>query len=158
MHALTSQNTNKMREQKGESNNKGEIKEEECNNKEAKYKTADRMLYPILKETARENRKQMTEGERVLWNELRAKKTGYRFLRQHAIGEYIVDFVCLERQVIVEVDGGYHAEALQQMMDTQRQDWLESQGYIVLRYTNEQVEFATKTIIEEIISILRSRA
>jgi len=100
----------------------------------------------------------MTEGERVLWNELRAKKTGNRFLRQHAIGEYIVDFVCLERKVIVEVDGGYHAEALQQMMDTQRQDWLESQGYIVLRYTNEQVEFTTKTIIEEIISILRSRA
>ena len=83
--------------------------EQKCYNKVASYKTADRMLYPILKDNARENRKQMTEGERVLWNELRAKKTGYRFLRQHAIGEYIVDFVCLERKVMVEVDGGYHA-------------------------------------------------
>ena len=129
-------------------------REQECYDKVASYKTADRMLYPILKDNARENRKQMTEGERVLWNELRAKKTGYRFLRQHAIGEYIVDFVCLERKVIVEVDGGYHAEALQQMMDTQRQSWLESKGYFVLRFTNEQVEFDTEAVVKEITSSL----
>ena len=128
--------------------------EQKCYNKVASYKTADRMLYPILKDNARENRKQMTEGERVLWNELRAKKTGYRFLRQHAIGEYIVDFVCLERKVIVEVDGGYHAEALQQMMDTQRQSWLESKGFVVLRFTNEQVEFDTEAVVKEITSAL----
>ena len=112
------------------------------------------MLYPILKGNARENRKQMTEGERVLWNELRAKKTGYRFLRQHAIGEYIVDFVCLERKVIVEVDGGYHAEALQQMMDTAPK-LVESKGFVVLRFTNEQVEFDTEAVINEITSSLK---
>ena len=99
--------------------------EQKCYNKVASYKTVDRMLYPILKDNARENRKQMTEGERVL-----------------------------ERKVIVEVDGGYHAEALQQMMDTQRQSWLESKGYFVLRFTNEQVEFDTEAVVKEITSAL----
>ena len=77
------------------------------------YKTALSDRYDLLKAFARENRKNPTLAEQVLWNQLRNKTLGVKFLRQHIIGDYIVDFVSFECSLVVEVDGAYHAERQQ---------------------------------------------
>lgn len=107
------------------------------------YYNADPMMYGLLKGHARENRKNMTLGERVLWDRLKGKQLGVTFLRQYIIGDYIADFACLEAHLVVEVDGGYHSEPRQQEDDACRQQWLEEHGFHVIRFTNEQVEFDT---------------
>ncbi|MDO7875048.1 endonuclease domain-containing protein [Hymenobacter sp. ASUV-10] len=70
--------------------------------------TTDRLRWKNLKGFARENRKNPTPAEQLLWQELRGHKLGFQFRRQHAIAEYIVDFVCLRTWLIVEVDGEVH--------------------------------------------------
>ena len=82
-----------------------------------RYDTADPMNYGILKENARKNRTHMTLAEEVLWQHLRGNALGVKFLRQHAIGNYIVDFVCKQTGLIVEVDGEYHLTPEQQLLD-----------------------------------------
>jgi len=159
-----------------------------------RWKTASPDRYELLKAFAKENRQFMTEAERTLWMRLRGNALGHKFLRQHIIGDYIVDFLCRDAQVIIEVDGGYHKErhflykyphanflipnlslpmqggmeGLNKSLHTQggieglnsslpmqggmeglvrnqveedriRQEWLESVGYKVVRFTNEQI-------------------
>ena len=82
-------------------------------------------------------RKEPTEAENVLWQRLRGKQLGARFRRQHAIDRFIVDFYAHEPHVIIEVDGPVHET--QKEYDAMRQSFLESLGYRVLRFTNEQV-------------------
>ena len=87
---------------------------------------------------ARELRKNLTEAERILWRHLRFRQLGgYKFRRQQPLGPYIVDFVCLGRKLIVEVDGGQHSE--QVVYDAERSTWLETQGFRVLRFWNHEV-------------------
>ena len=89
-------------------------------------------------EKARALRSQLTDAEQVLWRHLRMRQIGgCKFRRQRPIGRYIVDFVCLERKLIVELDGGQHAE--QQHYDRSRDRWLNGQGYEVLRFWNDEV-------------------
>ncbi|MBR4307423.1 MAG: DegT/DnrJ/EryC1/StrS family aminotransferase, partial [Bacteroidaceae bacterium] len=103
------------------------------------YMTADPILYDRLKEYARDMRKNPTEAERVAWSVLCDEQTGYKFRRQHIIGDYIVDFVCLEKMLIVEIDGEYHNDWEQQVDDASRTEWLAIKGFRVIRYTNTQV-------------------
>ena len=91
-----------------------------------------------------------TEAEAVLRNEVRANKLGHKFLFQYIIGEFIVDFLCPDCKLIIEVDGGYHAEPIQQYDDIQRSQWLEQMGYRVVRFTNEQVVNDIDNVIKEI--------
>lgn len=100
---------------------------------------ADPSLYGLLKLYARENRKNMTESESILWHYIRRDALGVTFLRQFIIGEYIVDFACLIPKVLIEVDGGYHSEPRQQQNDQVRQQWLGSQGFAVHRFKNEEI-------------------
>ena len=87
---------------------------------------------------AREMRKNFTDAELKLWKRLRNRLTdGEKFRRQQPIGKYIVDFVCAERKLVVEVDGGQHSENV--AYDSERTAWLESQGYCVLRFWNNEV-------------------
>ena len=87
---------------------------------------------------ARQLRKSLTDAERVLWNILRNRQVlGYRFRRQAPIGPYIVDFVCFENRLVIEVDGGQHVE--QADYDADRTGWLEGAGYRVIRFWNSQV-------------------
>ena len=74
------------------------------------YRDASPDRYGLLKAYARENRKNATLAESVLWEQLRGNIQGVKFLRQHVIGDYIVDFVSRSGGLIIEVDGGYHAE------------------------------------------------
>ena len=105
----------------------------------ALYQTACPMEYKILRDNARHMRKYPTEAEEVLWNFLRRKQLGFRFYRQHIIGDYIVDFVCIEKALVIEVDGKYHTDGEQKQEDEIRENWLKHIGYRVLRFTNEEV-------------------
>ena len=87
---------------------------------------------------ARKLRKNLTEAERTLWKYLRLRQfDGNKFRRQQPIGKYIVDFVCFEKKLIVEVDGGQHNE--QVIYDSERNEWLKKQGFRILRFWNNQV-------------------
>ena len=115
------------------------------------YKTASPDRYEPLKEFARENRKNPTMAEQVLWTHLRNNSLGVKFLRQHIIGDYITDFVSTQYSLIIEVDGAYHAEQEQIDKDENRTENLNKMGYKVIRFTNEEVLYNTKETIEKII-------
>ena len=119
------------------------------------YMTADPALYDMLKQYAREMRKKPTEAENIAWNVLSDGQTGYKFRRQHIIGDYIVDFVCLEKKLVVEIDGEYHNEWEQQINDKARTEWLAIKGFRVIRFTNTQVIAAPDKFKEEIVKALR---
>ncbi len=104
---------------------------------------------------ARELRRNMTDAERALWRELRGGALGGKFRRQAPLGRYIVDFVCLEKHLIVEVDGGQHAE---NRSDQERDRWLESQGFRVLRFWNNEVLGNMSGVLEVIAEALRDRS
>ena len=114
------------------------------------YQTADPCLYDMLKQYAKANRNNETQAESVIWNYVRANNLGKPFKRQHIIGDYIADFVCLTSKLIIEIDGKYHQLPEQQLNDAQRTDWLQSRGYKVLRFTNEEVIADTENILKKI--------
>ena len=114
------------------------------------YTTADVMTYSLLKDYAKENRKNTTDAEHVLWQYLRNRQLGEPFRRQHIIGEFIADFVCLPAMLIIEVDGKYHQLPEQKISDEQRTNWLNKQGFSVLRFTNEEVLGDTEQVIKRI--------
>ena len=103
------------------------------------FETASIDRYKLLKEFAKENRRHMTDAEKVLWKVLRQSKCSFKFRRQHPIYDYIADFICLEERLIIEVDGAYHCEPQQQEDDQIRTDILSDMGYKVLRFTNDEV-------------------
>ena len=83
-------------------------------------------------------RQTSTKPEQLIWAALRNRRlAGLKFRRQHSIGPYIVDFICVEEHLIVELDGGYHDDVVDE--DLARQRFLQSQGYTVLRFWNEDV-------------------
>jgi very-short-patch-repair endonuclease len=103
--------------------------------------------------TARAIRKRPTEAEARLWAGLRELRlAGYKFRRQEPIGGYVCDFVCFSRKLIVEVDGSQHAENV--IADSQRTAWLESQGFRVLRFWNDEVLRDTNTVLDAIFNTL----
>ncbi len=93
-------------------------------------------LIPVAKTL----RKRTTNTEQLLWRHLRAKRfAGLKFRRQQSIGTYIVDFVCFEKKVIVELDGGQHSLPAEMQDDSRRDQWFEAQGYKVLRFWDNEV-------------------
>ena len=122
---------------------------------EKPYELAERQLYPLLKSDAIEMRKNPTEAESVLWTILRKKQLGVKFHRQYVIETYIVDFVCLEKQLIIEVDGKYHFTDEQKRWDLQRTETLNNLGFEVLRFQNEEVLVATDDVTNKIKSKLK---
>ena len=93
-----------------------------------------------LTHLAKSLRKGSTNADKLLWSRLRAGRfEGMRFRRQHPIGRYIVDFVCLERRLVIELDGGRHALLDGTLKDRQRDAWLEKEGYRVVRFWDDEV-------------------
>ena len=82
-------------------------------------------------------------AEVVMWKQLKGKNLGVKFLRQHAILDFIVDFVCLEKKLVIEVDGEYHLTEEQKKEDEMRSQRLKGMGYHVLRFKNEDVLYET---------------
>ena len=102
-------------------------------------------LYPLAKKLRRE----ATDAEKRFWMYLRARQlNGYKFRRQQPMGNYIVDFICFETQLIIEVDGGQHVEARQK--DDERTEWLQHQGYEVIRFWNHEVLENTDDVLHVI--------
>jgi very-short-patch-repair endonuclease len=110
-------------------------------------------IQPLTHERARDLRSHPTEVEAKLWQALRGKHMmGHRFRRQQPIGVYIADFACLEAKLLVELDGGQHAEAI--TYDERRTAWLESQGYRVLRFWNNDVMHNMEGVLMRIVDVL----
>ena len=154
------------------------------------WQTADPFEYNLLKENARANRHNMTEAESAFWSMVKGSALGERCLRQHVIGEYIVDFLFRKSKLVVEIDGGYHNRRPskspclgrlpespkigdinflelgvkrpkwedpthnQVEEDRIRQNWLEHQGFKVIRFTNEEVLCDPDNILQKLKSAL----
>jgi very-short-patch-repair endonuclease len=103
---------------------------------------------------ARQLRRGQTKAELELWMRLRSRQLGIKFRRQHPIGPYIADFCCLECQLIIELDGGQHAE--QARADKARTSYMENHGFHVLRLWNDQVLTNIDAVLEQIFSELRT--
>ncbi len=98
---------------------------------------------------ARRLRTEMTDAEVRLWIQLRRRQIdGYRFRRQVPMGPYVVDFACLRARLVIEVDGGQHAQPFE--LDDRRTVWLESRGFRVLRFWNTDVLQRTEGVMESI--------
>lgn len=101
------------------------------------YYTTDSMTFKVLNEHAKRMRDNPTQAEEILWQSLRKHKAGYHIRRQHIIGKFIVDFVCLEKKLVIEVDGDIHDHQVEE--DAQRTAFLEEKGFEVIRFRNEEV-------------------
>ena len=111
---------------------------------------------PLLRGRARSLRRDQTEAERKLWQRLRAGQLdGAKFWRQHPVGPFIADFCCLERGVIVEIDGAQHAQRAEQ--DRERTSFLEGAGYRVVRFWNNDVLSREESVVEAIARVLAVR-
>ncbi len=121
------------------------------------YMTARPSVYGLIKKLQKERKKQTTEAERALWEMLKTKQLGVKFRRQHIIDKFIVDFLCFEKKLIIEVDGKYHEETEQQEADALRTEILNEFGYKIIRIKNEDVlgniEETVKKIKQEVESL-----
>jgi len=106
-----------------------------------------------IQDNARHLRKTQTDAERRLWQLLRNRSLGgCKFRRQHPVGSYICDFVCIDRQLVIEVDGGQHAERIEN--DKERTSYLESKGYTVMRFWNHEMLTETDAVLEKILNMI----
>lgn len=103
------------------------------------------------REFARKLRREMTDAERKLWRSLRCEQLrGWKFRRQAAIGPYVVDFVCFDAKLVVELDGGQHNTEEGKQHDLRRTAWLESQGFRVVRFWNHDALNDACAVVEAI--------
>jgi very-short-patch-repair endonuclease len=108
------------------------------------------------RDRARQLRRFSSEAEAFLWRQLRDRAfKGLKFRRQLALGKYIVDFVCLEKRLIIELDGGQHNEEAQRQYDRVRDQWLRSQGFRILRYWNNELFGEWEAIAEAVWKALQ---
>jgi very-short-patch-repair endonuclease len=97
----------------------------------------------------------MTNAESILWSELRNRRfQGIKFRRQYPIGMYIVDFICLDLNFIIEVDGGQHLDSI---YDQQRDAWLRSQGFEVVRFWNNDILHCKDGVLETLRNSIHLR-
>jgi very-short-patch-repair endonuclease len=109
----------------------------------------------MMKERAQALRQNMTEAENRIWYYLRNRRLlGHKFVREHVIGHYIADFVCREKKIIIEIDGGQHMDAIE--YDEQRTRYLERRGYRVLRIWNHDVFKNIQGVMDSVLSLLES--
>lgn len=107
-------------------------------------------------EKSRELRKNMTPQERKLWSIIRNRQFfNYRFRRQFPVGQYIVDFICRERKIIIEVDGGEHNEQQNIKKDNNRTKYLESEGYQVIRFWNNEIDNNIDGVYEKLKTVFK---
>ncbi len=104
---------------------------------------------------ARSLRRDLTDAERIIWNAIRAHRMhGTSFRRQTPIGPFIVDFVCHSAPVIIEIDGGQHYETENIKRDAQREAFLASKGYRILRFNNHEVMTNREGVLETIAAAI----
>lgn len=125
-------------------------------NDKYEWMTADPKVYGLLKEFVKQNRSKPTEAEEKMWELLRDRRLEkYKFRRQHIIGKYIADFVCLEQKLVIEIDGLIHQLPENKESDEIRTQWLNDNGFRVIRFTNNQVLNDTEGVLNEIRNNLK---
>lgn len=118
-----------------------------------KKTTHSRKAAALRRSSAKRMRREPTEAEKLFWWEIRDRRLdGYKFKRQYLIGSYIADFVCIERKLIVELDGGQHAEATEN--DEKRSAVLNSLGFRVLRVWNAEIFTNMEGVIDAVLAEL----
>ena len=120
-----------------------------------KYLTGDPTISHLLLEKAKEMRANPTPAESALWQQLKGKKLDVKFRQQHPVDTFIPDFVCLDKTLIIEVDGDIHD--VQKEQDEERTHRLNELGFEVLRFRNEDVLADTDAVVNKIISVLTQR-
>lgn len=116
-----------------------------------------RRISPAIRQRSRELRRPQTPTEQALWGILRSRQAGgLKFRRQHPIGKFIVDFYCPEARLVIEIDGDSHAG--QAEYDQARTDWLQAQGYRVIRFTNHDVRENISAVLESILEHCKTNA
>ena len=110
---------------------------------------------PVMKTSIpRHLRSNLTDAEKRLWSKIRNKQIeGHRFRRQAPIGPYVVDFFCPKRKLVIELDGGQHATQME--ADAERTAWLETKGYRVIRFWNNEVFENLDGVLQSIIETLK---
>ncbi|MBS1607425.1 MAG: DUF559 domain-containing protein [Bacteroidetes bacterium] len=126
--------------------------EADSNNIHYNYHTADPSVYGLLKKFVKEHRDTPTEAENILWHLLRGRQLdGYKFRRQHIIGSYIADFVCLNKRLVIEVDGLIHQIPENKASDEERTFHLNNMGFKVLRFANEEITNIPEKVLSKIL-------
>src|SRR6218665_244264 len=123
-------------------------------NKTLLLEMADKTVYDLTRELAKRHRENPTQEEEYLWQLLKSDKTGFHIRRQHIIGSYIVDFVCLKKMVTIEIDGGYHNDPVIKLYDEERTRFLKSNGLKEIRFTNEEVKNDAAGVVRKITEAL----
>ena len=108
----------------------------------------NRKIYKTLSPVAEKMRKEPTNAERILWQELQAKKLGVKFRRQHLIDQFIVDFYCVQLGLVIEVEGDIHKR--QRAADKERERILNALGCSLIRFSNKMVEANLPKVIQKI--------
>lgn len=109
-----------------------------------------------LKPYAQRLRREMTDAERKLWYFLRNDQLGVRFNRQVPIGDYIVDFLCRKKKLVIELDGSQHDDDVQREKDGVRDSTLKKLGYVILRFNDYDALVNTEGVVEKIADRVRS--
>ncbi len=120
-----------------------------------RWLTANTQVYPTIKELRYEIKQNMTPAEQIMWELLRNKKTGHKIRRQHIVENYIADFVCIKKRLVIEIDGKIHLK--RKVADKVRTLSLNQSGWDVIRFTNEEVIENPETVAMKIKSILDVR-
>ena len=110
------------------------------------------------KHLRRQLRKQEIYSEKLLWKKLKNKQLGYKFRRQVGISNYVVDFYCPKLKLVIEIDGGTHADDDNYMKDKNRQDYIESLGLTVKRYNNSDIKNNMELVIIDIRQLCKEIA
>ena len=123
--------------------------ETSCQNRR-RFDTTDWKHWKKLERAAKNMRSHQTEAENVLWQKLRAAGTGHKIRRQHIVDTFIVDFVSLDKGVVIEIDGGIHNSAEQKEYDEIRTQILEDNGFEVIRFSNDEVLQNLSSVVQKI--------
>ena len=117
-------------------------------------KSIDRKMFfgatPAIFENAKNLRNNMTPAEIRLWDYLKNWPLGFKFRRQHPAGSFILDFYCHRLKLVIEIDGGINKATVVKERDIERQKFLESEGLVFLRFTNDQVESQFEIVVSAI--------
>lgn len=119
-------------------------------NESPNWLTSPLDTYKAIQENVKKNRTNLTDSESILWEAVRNRNLSFKFRRQHAIGQFIADFVCLELSLIVELDGEIHNTAYQSERDLGRTEILSNLGYHIIRFSNDEVENNLTEVLEKI--------
>ena len=126
---------------------------------EGRYRTMEprHRIHPILRQFARDLRQPQTSAEAMLWRHLRNRNLGYKSRRQHPLEVFIIDFYCAEAKLLIEIDGESHFRKGQKEYDKARTEYLESLGYEVIRFTNNDIRYDINSVVTGIMEKVQSR-